>query len=250
MAPNKFEENIKDKLDNRRLQPSSDAWSKLSDRLDDQEKKQKGFPFWWLGIAASIIGVLLVATQFYKREIIEKTPKIVVTPEVIKQQESTQFNLKESNDILIDHDETKVTEVKQPLKRTAILKEQLLVEEAVTINQKALPELNKETKIPEQGIIKELTLEDQKIQDVVAQVQKLQELNTEVTDATIDALLQEAQKEIRLKNMFNETAGVVDANALLQGVEDDLEQSFRGKVFQALKENYITVKTAVAQRNN
>ena len=50
--------------------------------------------------------------------------------------------------------------------------------------------------------------------------------------------------------MFNESTGVVNAHALLQDVEDDLEQSFRSKVFQALKENYITVKTAVAQRNN
>ena len=250
MAPNKFEDNLKDKLENRRLQKSPEAWSHLSDRLEHQEKGQKGFPFWWLGVAASIIGVLLVITQFLMSDIKETPPEIVRTPEVILQDEDTQVTLDESTNIIINQDETKVIEEKKPLKRVATLKEELLVEEAVAINKKEFPKFNKETKVSEQIILKELTFEDQKIQDVIAQVQKLQESNTEVTDATVDLLLQEAQKEIRLKSMFNELTGVVNADALLQDVEDDLEQSFRSKVFQALKENYITVKTAVAQRNN
>ena len=33
-------------------------------------------------------------------------------------------------------------------------------------------------------------------------------------------------------------------------VEDDMGQSFRSKVFEALTESYKTVKTAVAERNN
>ena len=38
MAPIKFEENIKDKLDKRTIQPSTEAWVKLSSRLDAQEQ--------------------------------------------------------------------------------------------------------------------------------------------------------------------------------------------------------------------
>ena len=34
MAPIKFEENLRDKLEERSLQPSANSWSKLSDRLD------------------------------------------------------------------------------------------------------------------------------------------------------------------------------------------------------------------------
>ena len=40
MKPNKFENNIKDKLELRRLQPSNDAFDKLSKRLEQKEKKQ------------------------------------------------------------------------------------------------------------------------------------------------------------------------------------------------------------------
>ena len=39
MAPIDFENNIKDKLDERMLKPSTDAWGKLSERLDNQDKK-------------------------------------------------------------------------------------------------------------------------------------------------------------------------------------------------------------------
>ena len=93
-------------------------------------------------------------------------------------------------------------------------------------------------------------MKPQKIQDVVAQIKNLKENNTAVTDEAIDALLTEAQKEIALDKLYNESTGIVDANLLLQDVEADLEESFRAKVFKALKENFISVKTAVAQRND
>ena len=53
-----------------------------------------------------------------------------------------------------------------------------------------------------------------------------------------------------MQKLYNEATNKVDANALLQSVEDDLEQSFRAKVFDAIKSGYESVKTAVAERNN
>ena len=43
---------------------------------------------------------------------------------------------------------------------------------------------------------------------------------------------------------------MVDAEALLENVEAELDQSFRNKVFEAIKSSYNSVKTAVAQRND
>ena len=40
MAPIKFEEQLKEKLEQRTIQPSQDAWNKLNDRLDNVEEKQ------------------------------------------------------------------------------------------------------------------------------------------------------------------------------------------------------------------
>ena len=50
--------------------------------------------------------------------------------------------------------------------------------------------------------------------------------------------------------LIREGMKTVDANALLQDVESDLQQSFRNKIFEALKNSYETIKTAVAERNN
>jgi len=71
-----------------------------------------------------------------------------------------------------------------------------------------------------------------------------------VSDAEINTLLDQAQKEISLHRLYNETTKKVDANALLEDVEADLEQSFRNRAFKAIKSGYKYVKTAVAERNN
>ncbi len=68
MEQNKFDEQIKENLDNRRLQPSTDAWEKLSNRLDIGAKKKQNNAFWYIGIAASIIGILFVALPVYQHK--------------------------------------------------------------------------------------------------------------------------------------------------------------------------------------
>ena len=74
--------------------------------------------------------------------------------------------------------------------------------------------------------------------------------NKDVSSEEIEALLVAAQKEITMQKLFNDATKTVDADALLRSVEDDLEQSFRDKVFTAIKSGYESVRTAVAERNN
>ena len=84
MAPNKFEENIKNKLENRTIQPSKEAWNTLQDRLDASTNNEKPRPIFWIGLAASIVGILFVVSQFFNdSQINQSTPEIVVNPEVI-----------------------------------------------------------------------------------------------------------------------------------------------------------------------
>src|SRR5690606_39312772 len=71
MAPNKFENHLKETFDKRTLKPSADAWNRLSERLETAPKKKNNSSYWWLGLAASLIGVLLVTTFFIKKENVE-----------------------------------------------------------------------------------------------------------------------------------------------------------------------------------
>ena len=120
--------------------------------------------------------------------------------------------------------------------------------DGVLVNSEPVHQRHEREMYEELGL--ELSFEEQQIKDVVAKVEAMKNNNESVSEDDIDALLMQAQKEIRLNNLINETTGVVDANALLQDVEADLDQSFRSKVFEALKSSYNSVKTAVAQRNN
>ncbi|MFG6686564.1 hypothetical protein ACGK9U_08285 [Mariniflexile sp. HNIBRBA6329] len=240
MEPNKFENSIKEKLEARRLQPSKEAWAKLQERLEQTDDNKNNKAFWWLGIAASAVGVLFVAFQFFNIE--EVKPVVVDAPTVIQQKETTQVaveEVKKTNEVLKEENSIDKIEKHAISKNfVAVTKEQVVPEEKNQIATLTVV------------VHEKLTFEEQKIQDVVAKVNELKNQNKEVTDAVIDALLLEAQKEIRLKKMYNSNAGIVDATMLLQEVEADLDQSFRSKVFDAIKASYNSVKTAVAQRNN
>lgn len=238
MAPNKMEQHIKEKLNNRTLQPSANAWNTLSERLDNQAKKTKSASYWWLGLAASIVGVLLVTTLFDNKETnVENTPVIVDSPQPIEQNNVLQEAIK----IPGSNRNNVPTTVNEKINKKAII--------VATNNNSQELEIKNETKTSVEVVVKELTFEEQKIQEVVAQIQVLKDNNVGVTDSEIDALLLEAQKEINLNQLYSKK-GLVDAKSLLQDVEADIDQSFRSKVFEAFKDGFGTVKSAVANRNN
>lgn len=254
MAPNKFEENIKHKLEKRTIQPSSGAWNQLENQLGHSEKKGKAKSFLWLGVAASVIGVLLVVSQFLKTPKEEsKIPVIVETPQITNEEKPNQVIAKETKT-----EEGIETQKPEPKKNPADVKTAFSIEPGMTEMEIVTNEMaSKETKNltekelqPIELTKQALSIEDQKIKDVVAQVRTLKENHKTITDADIEALLQQAQKEIRNQQLYNEKTEVVDAKLLLQDIEADLDKSFRDKVFEALKANFKFAKTALAQRNN
>lgn len=252
MAPIKFEENIKDKLEKRTLKPSTNAWNSLSERLDNNEKKDNKKSYWWLGIAASVIGVLFIVSQFLNDEVkVDDTPQIVNTKEVIENK--NEFNITVENkvsSIVKTQDVKPAKESVKKIKAQELVKSNKLTNQIIVDNEhKVISKEKSNTTIASELPKKTMSFEDQKIQDIVAQVQSMKKENKEITEADIDALLKAAQKELKQNRLYNETTHVVDANALLQDVEAELDQSFRTKVFEALKSSYNSVKTAVAQRN-
>jgi hypothetical protein len=256
MEPNKFEDNIKDKLEKRIIKPSENAWSTLSERLDSQVEKRHIKPYWWLGIAASVVGILFVISNVMNNDLkIDDTPKVVETDKGVESIGTINLDKKAESGYADSNIEKAVIEApKESLQKPKSegglnIKEK--EETSVAVINENMGAEEKNIKVADVDIINEsLTFEEQKIKDVVAQVQTLKSENKTVTSADIDALLIEAQKEIALNRLYNETHGTVDANALLQDVENELDQSFRSKVFEAIKASYNTVKTTVAQRND
>ena len=253
MAPIKFEENIKDKLDKRKLKPSPEAWSKLSKRMDSGQEKRTSKNFWWLGIAASIVGILFVVSQFvFDKPVIINAPEIVDSPEIIENNKDVELVNQEINVLELNKNEVIANasiKEKESFESKIEFSQPTFKENNVIAQNNLEPQIVEDDTVLSSIVLKEITFEEQKIQDVVAQVQALTEDNKEVTNETIDALLFEAQREITLKQLINKKTGMVDADLLLQDVEAEVDQSFRSKVFEALRNSYNSVKTAVANRN-
>ena len=270
MAPIKFEDQLKEKLEKRHIQPSSDAWNKLSDKLDEVDDSANNKGFWWLGIAATIIGVLLAVTFILKPDV-ENIEPIMVDVEnenAIEKQEVPklilhQENNQEPNTVVVEANEKPKIETKQKEQKNTIIQTPLqstIKEKGKALISKKVDDVvakvdnnlnieNSNNKLIETNI-ELLSFEDQKVNEVVAQLKKMEQENKEVSDIEIEKLLETAQREVTMQKLYNEATKTVDAEALLQSVEDDLDLSFRDKVFSAIQEGYKTVKTAVAERNN
>ncbi|TXE06854.1 hypothetical protein ES711_12955 [Gelidibacter salicanalis] len=239
----KWEDEVKDALEKRVIKPSETSWSTLSDRLDASEKRQIKPMYWWIGIAASVTAVLLITTMFFSGN----------TPEI-------------QNPILVDTQEQRdeqTFELDQLQPKQQVVEQKDLLNSADPIEGKQEPKrsmTSQNTQIvknshiaPESSVVSENTLEtleNQKVTEIVAHFEYLKRQGQAVTDADIEALLTKAQRDLNYQSALHEPNYTVDANALLRDVEADLQESFRNKIFEALKNSYETIRTAVAERQN
>ncbi|MEW4925335.1 hypothetical protein [Algibacter sp. 2305UL17-15] len=250
MAPIKFEDDFKEKLDKRTIAPSNEAWEKLSERLDSVDDSRNTNRFWWIGIAASIIGAFFVVSQFMNNETLTDAPIVVDAPENVEtSEEKSIINQKELQDnettVALEEIETDKNTTSNMNKPKTLLKETPVQ----LAEEKVLPKFKKDIEVLQDKKTVELTFETEKAQEVASIINTINENQKGVSDATIDSLLKQAQRDILLHRMKGEDQVLADAALLLQEVEFELDASFRDKVFKVLKDSYGTVKTAIAQRN-
>lgn len=251
MAPLKLENKIKETIEERTIQPSTQAWDKLDQKLGKSSKPWYTGKGWYLGIAASIVAVLFITfyTNNSKDETIVPAETIVTIPEQTTKEAQEAIVETPQGEIVVSNEENSVPEkdlIPKEKNYNATKSYQApLPKETV---KEAIASNTKEEKTIESPI--ETSFEDLKVEEVVAQIQNLQETNTYVSNAEIDSLLNSAQQEIANQKIFDEHTNTVNAMALLEDVEQDLDRTFRDKVFEALKDSYKNVRTAYANRNN
>ena len=86
----KLEKHIKDKLEERQIAPSPEAWEKIASQLSTapQKRKRNWYP---LAIAASFLGIVLVAYLFFTAESSkEMQPQVVEENQRIENVEEIQ----------------------------------------------------------------------------------------------------------------------------------------------------------------
>ncbi len=246
MEVDKFEKHIKKHLKEREISPSERAWDTLSEQLPKAGAKKKN-KFLWYSVAAAFIGVLIVSTLYVKRnqaptempiEVVEKSQEINV-PE---NDRDVMVPMKEEDKLVV----VKKSEIKKAKAPIEVLSKTAIKDEpkfAVLDKDKITNESSDMVKTKTEELI------DAKIAELATQVQFLEGADIQVTDAEVDSLLRKAQREILADKIFNEK-GKVDAMALLDEVENELDQTFREQIFESLKTGFLKVRTAVADRNN
>ncbi|GHC56626.1 hypothetical protein [Ulvibacter litoralis] len=264
----KLEEEIREKLEGREIQPSEGAWGKLSAQLEAPAKTSSTRKY-WLAIAATFVGILVIvsavrtistsASEEITTEIVtvdtsEETP--IKTP--LKTQKETQILQQDLQKEVASEavsEEKKTTNTVEVSPKVFQKKESIAVEKVVKQNPSEAPIKAKPSKVnnPMEAVaVNQLNSEtkiiNDNIQKVVAQVTQLQNENTVVTAEEIDALLINAQREIRTQQILSSSK--IDAASLLDDVELELEHSFRDKVYDALGEGFHKIRTAVIERNN
>lgn len=256
MAPLKFEEHIKEKLDKREIVPTDRAWDLLSAQLESKREDVKK-RYFHLGIAASVIGLLIISLVFFNGndKLDEQKVKTVAVPDsVIKDSPGNLPNKNSVEGHKVDTATNKAIEIvgtetnKTPNKLIEDTSTAAIIDEDEIGNVIAKGEYI-EPKLVEKVLIGPDSLISAKIEKVVAQVNLLEQNNISLTDAEVDSLLKLAQKELFSERIFSDDHSV-DAMALLADVESELDRTFREQIFDMLKEGYVKVKTAVVSRNN
>ena len=246
MAQNNFEKDFRDKLNQRKIEPSNRAWDRLDAMLSiAEEEKTTVLPRSkndskrkWLYIAASIAGFLLVGTiLFNQNENSVETPKNNVVVEENREKDSIV---------------QPALNVVDSIKQEVVVSEKESVEKEEKLKHKHLDvsgqKSNKSTKngsnqIAEFSIIIKNNQEKQSKtnQTTIAETSKKE---------SVDQLLDSAEKTIVAENSAKPKSKVkVNANDLLNQVDGELELSFREKVVTKVNKNYQSVKVALANRN-
>ncbi|MEM9361081.1 MAG: hypothetical protein AAGA43_00530 [Bacteroidota bacterium] len=242
----KFEKHIKEKLETRKIDPSSEAWRKISEELSTTQKPKRKNTYRF-AIAAGFIGFLLALGIFlFNSESNENT-----IPVPIVEIDTTPKEPFEKNRVLeFEPEEMEVAGISEQTSTEP--KPNILNEPSTAYTLVEIHEVEEFEKMPLQDSTLAISEDiiSKKVSEVMNQVTLLEDkTDAEITDAEVDSLLRTAQREILTDKLLN-PKGKVDAMALLTEVEDELDESFRDQLFEALKQGYLKVRNSVAARNN
>ena len=242
MEPNKFEEQIREQLNSREIQPSENTWDRLDAMLSVAEEKKTKRSFGWLYIAASILVFVTAGLFFFNQNTSEINPDAtIVNQEVTKDSVNNPLEKiqneapTEKMQPLVQTEENTTqptTQNSQPTTNNRVS----IIKSNQSIAQKSTPNQTKNTPSPKQ--------------EVITQNNGKSEVKNSTpvfnTPANIEI------KEVIAQNELNQkpsTKVTVSASSLLSQVDGELELTFREKVLQKVNKNYKEVKVALSTRN-
>ena len=225
MKPNKIDNQIREKLNAREVQPSAQAWDRLDAMLAVSEEKKPKKGYGWFFVAASTI--LFFGLGFFlfnsneTKEINNSNPIVTTINEVMDSTEANKIN------------------------QISVEKEQpVLVQNEVNYSKTQKNKKSKETN--------ELIKPENDLEEKITPNSQLQTPNSYkyVSPENLLAEVQTGEKVITSDKKISPKAKMkVDANSLLTNVEKELDENHRETTLDKLNRKFKDAKSALANRN-
>ena len=245
MEPEKFEKEVKKVLEEREIKPSAAGWEKLEQRL--QKGQNKGPYLLWMSSAAAIAAIFFVLGSYFNAPFASEGPQLVEepSPEPVLEEKISE---PEVIQLAASEEQEEVEEEKKPSAERGV--KNAIFEPPVSGNSL------EETALAEETSSAEILIEENNSSEVKSEINNSMEeiaaadpqLNSsgrsiKVSDHEVEALLLLATAELKADSTYT-----VNSDDLLHQVEYELDQSFRQKVFEVVKDGFKKAKTAVATR--
>ena len=226
MAQHKIDNQIREKLNAREIQPSAQAWDRLDAMLTVSEEKKPKKGYGWFFVAASMI--LFIGLGFFlfnSNETIEVNNSIPVVTTIKEEINSTETNT--INEISIEKQQpvlvqNKVIYSKKQSKFIKSVETNELIKEENIIQENPTPN----THHPSPKLYKYVTPED-----LLAEVQTGEKVIT-------------SDKKTSPKTKMK-----VDASSLLTTVEKELDNTYRETTLDKINRKFQDAKSAIVNRN-
>lgn len=229
------EDNYREALRKRTIEPSANSWDKLNDQLDAQADKSKNRKWFILKIASVLLVFISVGFYFTRQDENKINEPKIVSPNMIEIQEASpeQEELNATETVMTPKTNNFDSQPEiDPVKHKTI---------AVKVNFKQSAIEN------ESENIEQITMLDSVTEAI---------LLTETIDPdklNIDHEVEELLAKSRIKLVVNgqiSTQKVVDANALLNAVEEDIYKDLKQKLIEKISNSLKNPKEVITSRDD
>jgi hypothetical protein len=217
----KFKNDIQQKFSQREIQPTDEAWGKITGELATSKSSTSKSLWLWSGIAAGFIGLLVLLTPMYF-----STNEAL--PVVNSEKKSTQ-------DIFKLQDQ--ITSVNQ------------LITKGIQKSPVQLSGINSIVKVPKTVMSSQSTTIKHKANSLLAEVEQELENDrfTQKNINEVDALLAQARANLTSKE-DRELIDKLSAEQLLAEIDLEDTNSFRDKIWTLIETNFKELKTSLGAR--
>lgn len=233
MNPQKYRE----ELQKRSIKPSPGSWEKLNGKLSGHEKNNNGI--YWLLLKVAAVFLVFVSVGFY---FLKQEKEIINEPIIVSPSPKEQFKKIPVADDLID---TEV--VANP--RVSKSKMKRVPESDSTVEYSEVANLTEHYDTNENSVVKntEEIFDDPELKEVTSA--ELITSEEQLIDEEIDQLLHKSKIKLIVNGEIS-SKKLVNSDALLNSVEDDLDKDLKQLLLEKIVNTIKKEKEVVSSKEN